>query len=173
MQVELSPADIGVIHTLGALRTAVSKASGATPRQFGHDQTAVDVTGVAAEYAWAKHHNVFPDLTFISRRNGFDNITAGKRVDIKSTSQLSGRLISNPQQQNPDIDLMVLAIVQLPFVHFVGWCRPEELRKPEHLIDLGHGPVYALGQGSPDLKPFKAAPKRKPANVAGSVTDSN
>jgi len=68
---------------------------------------------------------------------------------------------------------MVLAIVQLPFVHFVGWCRPDELRRPEHLIDLGHGPVYALGQGSTDLKPFKTAPKRKPAGVVGSVSSSN
>ncbi len=167
MQVELSPADIGVIHTLGALRTAVSKASGATPRQFGHDQTAVDVTGVAAEYAWAKYHNTFPDLTFTSRKNGYDNLTAGKRVDIKSTAQLSGRLISNPQQNNPDVDLMVLAIVQLPIVHFVGWCRPEDLRRPEHLIDLGHGPVYALAQGHPALRPFKKALRKTPAAVAG------
>lgn len=169
MQVTLSPADIGVIYTLGALRCAVSSAAGAVSRQFGHDQTAIDVTGLAAEYAWAKHHNTFPDLTFVSRKNGFDNLTAGKRIDIKSTSQLSGRLISNPNQNNPDVDLMVLAIVQLPTVHFVGWCRPEELRRPENLIDLGHGPVYALGQGSPDLKPFRTATKRKPANVAGSV----
>lgn len=157
-----------MIHTLGALRTAVSAASNATPRQFGHNQTAVDVTGVAAEYAWAKEHNTFPDLTFISRKNGFDNLTAGKRIDIKSTTQPSGRLISNPQQNNPDVDLMVLAIVQLPTVHFVGWCRPEELRRPENLTNLGHGPVYALEQGHPLLKPL-TAPKRKPANVAGSV----
>lgn len=154
-----------MIYTLGALRCAVSSAANTINRQFGNDDNTYDVIGVAAEYAWAKHHNTFPDLTFVSRKGGYDNLTNGKRVDIKSTASLHGRLISNPKQINSDVDLMVLAIVQLPIVNFVGWCRPEDLRQPENLTTLGQGPVYALSQGHPLLRPFKAP--KKPASVVG------
>jgi len=168
LQVTLSPADVGVIYNTAALRSAVSAAAGAQCPKLSHDQTTSDVTGYAAEYAWAKRFNVFPDFTFISRKNGYDNITAGKRIDIKASTNLKARLLRNLDQNNPDVDIFVLAIVQIPTVNFVGWCTIDELRRPENLIDLGYGPVYSLEQGNPLLKPFMAT-KRKPASVAGSV----
>ncbi|CAB4165164.1 hypothetical protein UFOVP822_20 [uncultured Caudovirales phage] len=157
-----------MIYTVAALRTSVSAAAGAQCRKLLPDQTTADVIGYAAEYAWAKQNNIFPDLTFTSRKNGYDNITAGKRIDIKASTNFKARLLSSLDQKNPDVDIMILAIVQMPTVHFVGWCTINELRRPEHLLDLGYGPVYALEQGHPLLKPI-TAPKRKLASVAGSV----
>lgn len=159
---------MGVIYTTAALRSAVSAAAGAQCPKLLPDQTTADVIGFAAEYAWAKEHNTFPDMTFISRKKGFDNLTYNKRIDIKASDKLKARLVNGLAQKNPDVDILVLAIVQIPTVRFVGWCYVEEIRRPEHLMDFGYGQVYALEQGHPLLKPFTAF-KRKPASVAGSV----
>lgn len=170
VKITLTDADLGVVQILGALRASVSRAAGSVPRQFGHDQITNDTIGVAAEYAWGKHHNTFPDLTFHARRHGCDAVKDGWRVDIKSTTLAQGRLILNPAQTNPDIDLYVLALVALPTVHFVGFATAKELRAERHLTNLGHGPVYAMEQR--DLRPFKedlreGADRSKPATVAG------
>lgn len=170
MKIILSDADLGIVQILGALRSSVSRASGSTPRQFGHDQQTIDTLGVAAEYAWAKHHNTFPDLTFHARKNGCDALHSGWRIDVKATARPNGRLILNPKQINPDVDLFALAIVTLPEVYFVGYAMARELRQDKNLTDLGHGPCHVLEQHQ--LRPFKAdlregADRRKPAAVAG------
>ena len=172
MKITLTEADLAVIHVLGTLRSTVSRAAQSTPRQFGHDQITIDTIGVAAEYAWAKHHNLFPDLTFNARRNGYDSLLHGWRIDLKATTNPNGRLILNPAQNNPDIDAYVLAIVTLPDVHFIGYALTHELRNQKALNNLGHGPCYVLEQHQ--LRPFKedlreGADRSKPAAVAGAT----
>lgn len=170
MKVKLTEADLGIVHLLGTLRATASRAAQSRPRQFGHDQITIDTLGVAAEYAWAKHHNIFPDLTYTARRNGYDSLLHGWRIDIKSTTQPTGRLILNPAQNNPDIDCYVLALVALPEVCFVGYALTHELKHPKNLANLGHGPCYVLEQHQ--LRPFRedlheGADRSKPATVAG------
>jgi hypothetical protein len=176
LKITLTEADLAVIHVLGTLRSTMSRAAHSNPHwrpkhQFTHsDQIAADTLGVAAEYAWAKHHNLFPDLTFHARRNGYDSLLHGWRIDLKATTNPNGRLILNPAQNNPDIDAYVLAIVTLPDVHFIGYALTHELRNQKALNNLGHGPCYVLEQHQ--LRPFKedlreGADRSKPAAVAG------
>jgi hypothetical protein len=73
-------------------------------------------------------------------------------------------------QKNPDVDILVLAIVQIPTVRFVGWANIDEIRRPEHLMDFGYGKCYALEQGHPLLKPIEML-EEIPAILAGEVCE--
>lgn len=115
-----------------------------------------DLNGFGAELAFAAIANLCPDFSLYCRQCGYDMLTnTGDRIDVKTTTYKGGQLISN--KKNPDVDLYVLLIGQLPSFTFVGWAWTEELIQEENLTDFGHGKkksAYALKQDklhSPEL----------------------
>jgi len=146
MIVTLTPDEITVCQVVGRMRSLIARSAGVKDAKIGdQDGAEADVIGMAAEYAFAKKYNVFPDLGLSPRSGSCDGVFNGKRYDIKATQYKSGRLLCT-RKDNPDVDVYVLAIVTLPTVDFVGWSPATDLRRPENLTDLGHGQGYALTQ---------------------------
>ena len=126
------------------MRQVNNRASGVNDRQIGkQDARMIDEDGFIGEYAFCKLMNICPDLDVSARKGSCDCIFANKRVDVKTTRYRNGRLIRS-QKENNDVDVLVLAVLDLPFVCFPGWAFREQLCQPANLIDLGHGPTYAL-----------------------------
>jgi hypothetical protein len=110
----------------------------------GHLQ--LDLTGMVAELAFAKHMNVYPDLTIEPRSGTPDFVIDGVRYDVKATHRPQGRLLATSDKKPDEVDRYVLAIVRREIVDLVGWATAGELIDPDRRLDIGHGPSYALSQ---------------------------
>lgn len=138
---------------LGGFRSLVNRGQGVKDAKIGpQDGMAADQDAIIGELAFAKLHNVWPDLSLCPRSGSADLVVKGKRIDIKSTRRKDGRLLSTTKT-NSDVDVYVLAILEDHQVSFPGWAYADDLHTPERLTDLGHGPTYALNQS--DLRPWK------------------
>jgi hypothetical protein len=146
MIVTLKPDEITVCQMLGRMRSLIARSNNVRDAKMGsQDGADADVMGMIAEYAFAKKFNVFPDLGLSPRSGSADGRIGKKRYDVKATNYKNGRLLCT-QKENPDVDVYVLAIVDGNEVNIAGYAYPEELRKEENLMDLGHGLGYALTQ---------------------------
>ena len=158
MKITLDPGEMAVVHTIAVLRRSVNQAAGITDRRRdGRNPMVVEVLGAAAEMAFCKHFNVFPDLTVTPRAGGHDAILNGKTWDIKAVSSPDHRLLCSPEKSLGDADHYALAVVDGAEVELVGWAPAPRLLHPSTVIDLGHGPVHALGRDS--LETFPEAAK--------------
>ena len=81
-------------------RYQFARSSGITNARIGsqsNEQT--DINGFAAEMAFCKLHNLYPDFSvhYVSARNGTDTgdcrLPDGRTVDIKTTTYKSGKLL--------------------------------------------------------------------------------
>jgi len=110
-----------------------------------------DLEGVAAEIAFGRMRNLFPDLSIGPRSGGPDFIGRdGSGIDVKTTTYDDGQLIATPKKAGDDgVDWYVLMVGTFPGPYeFKGYASREELFLPENLTDLGHGPTYALPQSA-------------------------
>ena len=144
--ITLSSDELHLAQFVGGLRTLIARGNNVRDAKMG-DQDGLDADKVAfiAEYAYAKHFNVFPDFGLSPRSGSADGITNGKRYDVKATRRENGRLLAT-LKDNPDVDYYVLAIVCEPVVKLVGWAWKRDLFREENIIDLGHGNGYGLTQ---------------------------
>lgn len=152
--VTLDLGEMAVAQMLASMRFAVNRANSIPYSKVGpqsSQQTEMD--GIVAEIAFCKWKNVCPDMTIRPRAGGADCVVDGKTIDVKATRRQDGRLISVTNKAAANADIYVLAIVNDNTVSFAGWAFSRDLMKPENVIDLGHGPTYALDQSS--LRPFK------------------
>jgi len=147
MKIELNMREVGLCEFVGKQRSIIARSNGVVDAQVGaHDGVKADIQGFKAEYAFAKHANLFPDFGLSPRSGSYDGIThQGSRYDIKSTHHKNGNLLST-LKVNPDIDIYVLAVVQDNIVDLIGWAKKEDLIKPENILDLGHGKGYFLSR---------------------------
>jgi hypothetical protein len=105
-----------------------------------------DLEGVAAEIAFCKHMNVFPDTqTEVHERADAYTVAMGG-VDVKATKFRNGRLLARTTKKGKEADAYALMVGEFPTYRFVGWVTAEELLADENVTDLGHGPTYALPQ---------------------------
>lgn len=138
---------------LGGVRSLVNRGQGVKDAKIGpQDGFTADQDAIIGELAFAKLHNVWPDLSLRPRSGSADLVVKGKRIDIKSTRRKDGRLLSTTKG-NSDVDVYVLAILEDHQVTFPGWAYADDLHSPERLTDLGHGPTYAINQS--ELRPWK------------------
>ena len=147
IEVTLGDDEWMLCQLIGRSRSLINRASktkdGKQGEQNGPD---ADVSGFAAEYAFAKHHNVCPDFGLSIRSGSADMIVKGKKIDVKSTNRTNGCLVCT-LKENTDVDVYVLAITaDLPKIRFVGFARSAQLRDKQNIKDLGWGPGYALPQ---------------------------
>jgi hypothetical protein len=157
IKVKLSNSEIAVCQMIGNMRHIASRASSTVDRQMGNQGSLdIDQHGVIGEYAFCKYWNIHLDMDIMARSGSYDCKLNGKRIDIKSTNYLSGRLIATAKD-NPDVDIYVLAIIDGNTVNFPGWMDKDNFITDENLTDLGHGPTYALGQDK--LKAWQNGPR--------------
>jgi len=137
-----------IARYVAALRQHMNRTSGVKDQAVKPGESyQADLNGYGAELAFASISNVCPDLSLHCRKGGYDLLYKENRIDVKTTTYKNGTLLSN--KVNPDVDLYVLLIGQLPTFTFVGWVWSEELIQEVNLKDFGHGKkkeAYALKQ---------------------------
>lgn len=162
---------IGDIVTLHAFEQAIcesiaesrhdnNRQSGVTDKKMG-DQSATetDLYGIAAEFAFCKLFNLFPDFSIEPRSAaaGTDVEKDSKlfiwRVDVKGTKYPFGKLLARPMDKNyathvarSTTDLFALMTGEYPTFTFRGFFTKEDLLKQSRIGDLGHGPTYIAQQ---------------------------
>lgn len=144
LTVELTRGEIAVAYAWGAMRGGAN--IGITNGRIGpQSDWNVDIVGMLGELAFCKAWNIYPDFDVALRRGSFDCVLKGKRVDVKSTTVETGKLLAKPGAY-ANVDRFVLAVVQVPKVALVGWLARDELINQRNIIDLGHGPTYGVEQ---------------------------
>lgn len=145
--VTLDPGEMAVAQMVATLRRAVNQAAAiADRRRDPRDPMVSEMLGATAEIAFAKHFNVWPDLSVTPRRGGHDAILNGRTWDIKAVGNPEHRLLASPEKSLADADRYALAVVTGAEVELVGWAPAERLLDPSTVMDLGHGPVHVLGR---------------------------
>jgi len=153
ISVTLTDDDRNICRLLGNMRTLVARGNNVKDAKMGNLSGAViDEDGVIAEYAFCKYFNIFFDPSVYPRSGSVDCTYKGQRIDIKSTRNQGGRLLST-LKKNDEVDVYVLAIIDGYNVIFPGWAYAKDLHHDDNICDLGHGKGYALTQDQ--LKPWK------------------
>ncbi len=153
MIVKLNKEEVEFCKSIAKLRSENARKCGVKDAKIGlQSGLEGDIIGFLAEFAVAKHFNVFPDLGITPRSGSADGIMKGKAYDVKATSRANGRLLAT-LKENPDVDIYILAIVNESEINIVGWTKKEDLIKEENIKDLGYGKGYVMDQSK--LKRFK------------------
>lgn len=148
MKIVLNDAEQRLAIYLAKARYQANRNKGVVDAKIGDQGNwETDLEGVAAEIAFCKHHNVYPDLQTESHEYADCYSPTIGSVDVKSTRYKSGRLIATRKKnelKHPDI--YVLMIGEFPEYYFAGYASADELLRDENLIDLGYGETYGLEQ---------------------------
>ena len=102
--------------------------------------------GIAAEIAFCKLFNVYPDLQTKVRERADAHTMVMGGVDVKHTRLRNGRLLGWVGKLNKKTDSYALMVGDFPRYFFIGWATADELFAEENIRDLGHGPTYCLDQ---------------------------
>ena len=132
-----------------------NRLNGITNRRMGpQSDEQTDLEGVAAEIAFAKYANVYPDLDVdCDEYLTHDAVLHdGTRVDVKSTRYPNGRLIVVPWKDVDAVDAYVLVVGTFPEYRIVGAMEGYRLMRSHRMKDLGHGKVFVATQE--ELKPI-------------------
>ncbi len=154
IEINLTDDEVMMCQHVGHLRSVLSR--GNKVKDMKRTDMAgldIDAQGVTAEYAVAKHFNVFFDLGLSPRTGSADGVMNGYSYDVKSTHHALGKLLAT-LKDNPDVDMYIMCITPDRWtVKLVGWCWKKELINKKNIKDLGYGKGYALEQSQ--LRPFK------------------
>lgn len=126
--VTLDPVELAMCRMMGNLRSHASRVADSNTSQLGRRNVIdMDENGFIGEYAFAKYHNLFFDITAKPRRKGYDFLFQGKRIDVKTTDYGNGKLMVR-DIDNTDIDVYVLAVFDGETVSFPGYCSVSRLK---------------------------------------------
>lgn len=157
MVITLNTAEQRLAKYVGRERDLNGRRNGFTNRKLGpQSDEQTDLEGVAAEIAFARHFNVYPDLDIdCTEYPDFDAVLPnGLKVDVKTTTYPNGRLIVAPWKDVDAVDAYVLVVGEFPTYRIVGAMESYRLVRPHRMKDLGHGKVFVATQD--ELKPVEA-----------------
>ena len=146
MTITLNEAEQRLAKFIALGRINAARSNHVTDCKMGHqsgEQT--DLDGIAAEIAFCKIHNVYPDLNIIERPAADCILHNGAAIDVKTTRYASGRLLA-VRWKKPNVDMFALMIGEFPSYRYAGSMTASELLKDERLRDFGHGLGYAADQ---------------------------
>lgn len=149
-----------ICESIAESRYENNRQSGVTDKKMGGQSvTETDLYGIAAEFAFCKLFNLFPDFSIEPRSaaGGTDVEKDSKlfiwRVDVKGTKYPFGRLVARPMDSNytshaarSTTDLFALMTGPYPTFTFRGFFSKEDLLQQARIGDLGHGPTYIAQQ---------------------------
>ena len=107
-----------------------------------------DLEGFAAEMAFSKIFNVYPDFSVETRNANEDQgdcVVNNKIVDVKTTKYKTGKLLAVKWKAS-NTDLYALMIGEFPSYTFKGFMTSKELLKEKRIGSLGHGNTYIAEQ---------------------------
>jgi len=144
----LSESEQAIAQYLATARTVSNRTGGIANKRVGpQSDELTDLNGIGGELAFCRLVNVWPDVSISPRKGGADCLVRDKRVDVKTTTYETGRLVVVPGKGREDADIYVLMVGTFPGPYRVaGWAYASEVLMAERLTDLGHGPTYAVPQ---------------------------
>jgi hypothetical protein len=148
--VELNPMEQAVCMVLAMQRYANNRAAGTrNAKRGGQSNLDTDLEGIAAEFAFCKLFNLYPDLSMERPKADEDlgdcTLKDGRGVDVKGTKYKTGKLIAVPWKKGK-APLFALMVGTFPKYTFKGFMPADELLREERLGSLGHGPTYIADQ---------------------------
>ena len=154
MEITLNAVEQRLTRFLAKERHASNRKAGVTNAKVGpQSDEDTDLEGIAAEIAYCKAMNVYPDLSLDARPTQDAFSTEHGGVDIKATKYKNGNLIARRCKSGYPPDSYALMIGEFPSYRFVGWIPAQDLLQSQNITDLGYGETYAMVQ--PDLFPAR------------------
>lgn len=149
--ITLTDVEQNICKTIAEARYRSNRAAGVADLKRGDQSNiATDTEGFAAELAFCKLFNLYPDFTISPRGAANDvgdaTLRCGLSVDVKATVYKSGHLITPPWKDESALDLYALMVGKLPTYTFKGFMRRDVLQQEDRLGDLGYGPTYKASQ---------------------------
>lgn len=143
----LTEAEQAIARYLGKARYDAARAKGIADEKIGPQSTDLtDLEGLAAELAFCRLLNVYPDLD-IGHRPSFDARYGTVTIDVKSTTYPHGRLLVRATKQPHPADWYALVTGTFPGPYRLAGLFPASLLFTDrYLMDLGHGPTYVIQQ---------------------------
>lgn len=151
--VVLHPAEVAVCKMMGNLRSHASRVAGSKSSSFGN-AIENDEDGFIGEYAFCKANNLFPDITGIPRRRGYDCLFKGHRIDVKTTKYKNGKLMVY-DSNNTEVDVYVMAIVDGDTVTFPGYCTVKRFYEESAKFANSDGQTFRYEMTQDKLTPWK------------------
>ena len=147
--IELNEIEQTLSKLIAEKRYHTNRKGGVTNNRIGKQSDHLtDLTGIGAEIAFCKLHNLYPDYSLFPRKGGADCIDkSGNKIDVKTTTYHNGHLIAVGTASKGNVKFYALMVGDFPTYTYKGWCTENELLKNENLKDFGYGkPSYALPQ---------------------------
>ena len=151
-KVELNKAEQLACKVIAKLRFENNRKENTKNSKIGPQSNEdTDLEGIAAEFAFCKLNNLYPDFSVFTRssKNNTDcgdvKLNNGATVDVKSTKYPTGKLLAVPWKK-PTSTYMALMVGSFPKYEFKGIMESEELINPKRLGNLGHGETYIARQ---------------------------
>lgn len=147
IEITLSDFEIKIAKRLGSMRHNNARTHGIVDAKVGDQSNEeTDVESMAAEIAFCKIHNLYPDLQ-IAVIPDFDAVLpCGAKVDVKQTKYRNGRLLARLNKKEKPADIYVLMTGTIPTFTERGGLAAEMLFQDDMIIDLGHGPGFGATQ---------------------------
>jgi len=142
----LTEAEQRLARYLAQERPRRNRAAGVKDQLSGGDAEAVELDGVGAELAFCRLMNVYPDLTTEPRKGGGDCVVNGVTVDVKTTRYNNGQLIVKEKVPKNHATVYALMVGRFPEYDYRGCALARDVLRPERLMKLGAGKVYAVDQ---------------------------
>jgi hypothetical protein len=154
MEVELDNGEVLMATMLGLLRNTVARASGVRDGRRGTlDHQTMDTEGMAAEVAFCKFQNLYPDFSLTPQRLTFDCLTRdGNKVDVKQTHYPDGMLLVLPEKKAAETTHYVLVTGRIPKFKIVGYAEKDAVFVDANLGEMRGRKVYMVEQKN--LKKF-------------------
>ncbi len=148
--VKLSETEQKICRGIAKLRFNNARNAGVENKKVGNQSNEyTDLNGFAAELAFCRLFNVFPDLTIEIRSASTDKgdavLPCGTTVDVKSTKYESGKLLASPSRKSGH-DLYALMTGEFPTYTFRGFMRTSDLHNEKRIGECGHNKTYIARQ---------------------------
>ena len=148
--ITLNEAEQKLAHYLAKARYAANRDQSVVDRKVGPQSCeATDLEGIAAEIAFARIMNVYPDLD-VGHRPDFDvSIPVGNSfitIDVKATKYPHGKLLAVPGKVTKPPRAYALVVGEMPRYRLAGFLPASARLRESTLTDLGHGPTHAVPQ---------------------------
>lgn len=144
--------------SMGRARYNAARAANVKDKKIGDQSNEeTDTDGFAAELAFAKLMNLYPDLTIGARRGGVDILLpSGKKVDVKQTKYPNGKLLAAPHctGENDYYVLMTGSLNEGAKFTYRGYATKAELINESSTVQLTKdGPLTKYGLEQSKLHP--------------------
>ena len=148
MLIVLSDLEMKVATYIGKQRNANDIEAGLVQNKRSSDTgDEINIQGFAAELAFCRHFNLFPDYAVEFHGQIEDCVLQdGRTVDVKQTKYESGRLIVPIEKEQKKCDIYYLVTGTMPNFWLRGYATKEEVFRDESIDDLGYGPSYMIEQ---------------------------